>query len=46
MDEDGDLTMEDGRLEDFWEPRDGAVCGGVVDVWGQDRAELCEEAEN
>ena len=46
VDGDGDLMMEDGRLEDFWKPRDGAVCGGVVDVWGRDRAELCEEAEN
>ena len=46
VDRDGDLMMEDGRLEGFWEPRDGTVCGGVVDVWGRDRAELCEEAEN
>ena len=45
VDRDGDLTMEDGRLEGFWELRDGAVCGGVVDDWGRDRAELCEEAE-
>ena len=46
MDGDGDLTMEDGRLEGFWELQDGAVCGGVMDDWGRDRAELCEEAEN
>jgi len=31
VDEDGDLMMEDGRLEGFWELRDGVVCGGVVD---------------
>ena len=41
MDGDGDLTMEDGRLEGFWELRGG----GVVDDWGRDGAELCEEAE-
>jgi len=46
VDGDGDLTMEDGHLEGFWELQDSAVCGGVVDDWGQDRAELCEEAEN
>ena len=46
MDGDGDLTMEDGRLEGFWEPRDGTVCGGVVDVWGRDKVELCKEVEN
>ena len=45
MDGDGDLAIEDGRLEGFREFRDGAVCGGVIDDWGQDRAELCEEAE-
>ena len=44
MDRDGDLTIEDGRLG-FWELRDGAVCGGVVDDWGRDGAELCEEVE-
>jgi len=33
MDKDSDLTMEDGRLEGFWELWDGAVCGGVVDDW-------------
>ena len=44
MDGDGDLTIEDGRLG-FWELRDDAVCGGVVDDWGRDRAELCKEAE-
>jgi len=31
VDGDGDLTIKDGRLEDFWELQDGAVCGGVVD---------------
>jgi len=31
VDGDSDLTMEDGRLEGFWELRDGAVCSGVVD---------------
>jgi len=46
VDGDGDLTMEDGCLEGFWELWDSAVCGGVVDDWGQDGAELCEEAEN
>ena len=45
VDGDGDLTMEDGCLEGFWELRDGAVCGRVVDDWGRDEAELCEEAE-
>ena len=41
MDRDGDLTMEDGHLEGFWELRDGAVCGRVMDDWGRDGAELC-----
>ena len=45
MDGDGDLVMEDGCLEGFREFRDGAVCGGVVDDWEQDGAELCEKAE-
>jgi len=45
VDRDGDLIMEDGHLEGFWELWDGAVCGGVVDDWGQDGAELCKEAE-
>ena len=45
VDGDGDLMMEDGRLGGFWELQDGAVCGGVVDDWGRDGAELCEEAE-
>ena len=27
MDGDGDLTIEDGRLEGFWELRDSAVMG-------------------
>ena len=45
MDGDGDLTMEDGRLEGFRELRASAVCGGVVDDWGRDRAELCKKAE-
>jgi len=45
VDGDGDLVMEDGCLESFREFRDGAVCGGVVDDWEQDRAELCEKAE-
>jgi len=31
VDGDGDLMMEDGRLESFWELGDGAVCDGVVD---------------
>jgi len=43
---DGDLAMEDSRLEGFWELRDGVVCGGVVDDWGRDEVELCEEVEN
>ena len=34
VDGDGDLTMEDSRLEGFWELWDGVVCGGVVDDWG------------
>ena len=46
VDGDGDLTMEDGRLEGFWELQDGAVCGRVMDDWGWDRVELCEEEEN
>jgi len=45
VDGDGDLTMEDSRLEGFWELWNGTVCGRVVDGWGQDGAELCEEAE-
>jgi len=45
VDGDGDLMMEDGRLGGFWELQDGAVCGGVVDDWGRDGVELCEEAE-
>jgi len=45
VDGDGDLTMKDSRLEGFWKLRDGAVCDRVVDDWGQDGAELCEEAE-
>jgi len=45
VDGDGDLTMEDGCLEGFWELQDGTVCGGVVDDWGRDGVELCEEAE-
>ena len=40
VDGDGDLTMEDGRLEGFWELQDSAVCGRVVDNWGRDGAEL------
>ena len=46
VDGDGDLTMENGCLEGFWELWDSVVCGGVVDDWGRDGAELCEEAEN
>jgi len=46
VDGDGDLTMGDGRLEGFWELRDGTVCGGVVDDCERDGAELCEEAAN
>ena len=45
VDGDGNLTMEDGCLEGFWELQDGTVCSGVVDDWGQNGAELCEEAE-
>jgi len=45
VDRDGDLAMEDDCLEDFREFWDGAVCSGVVDDWGPDRAELCEEVE-
>jgi len=45
VDGNGDLTMEDGCLEGFRELQDGAVCGGVVDDWGQDRVELCKETE-
>ena len=45
MDKDGDLMIEDGRLEGFWELRNGVVCGGVVDDWERDGAELCKEAE-
>ena len=46
VDGDGDLTMENGCLEGFWELQDSTVCGGVVDDWGRDGAELCEEVEN
>jgi len=45
VDRDGDLAMEDSHLEGFREFWDSAVCSGVVDDWGQDGAELCEEAE-
>ena len=45
VDRDGDLAMENGRLEGFREFRDGAVCGRVVEDWGRDGAELCKEAE-
>ena len=45
MNRDGDLMMESGCLEGFWKLQDGAVCGRVVDDWGRDRAELCEEVE-
>ena len=45
VDKDGDLMIEDGRLEGFWELRNGVVCGGVVDDWERDGAELCKEAE-
>jgi len=45
VDGDGDLVIEDGHLEGFRELWDSAVCGGVVDDWGQDEAELCEEVE-
>jgi len=34
VDRDGDLVIEDGRLEGFREFWDGAVCGRVVDDWG------------
>jgi len=46
VDGDGDLAMEDGHLEGFWELWDGMVCSRVIDDWGRDGAELCEEAEN
>ena len=46
VDGDGDLAMEDSRLEGFWELRDSVVCGRVVDDWGRDGVELCEEVEN
>jgi len=45
VDKDGDLAMEDGRLESFRKLWNGMVCGGVIDDWGQDRAELCEETK-
>ena len=45
MDGDGNLTMEDGRLEGFWKLQNSMVCGRVVDDWGRDRAELCKEVE-
>jgi len=38
-------AMEDSRLEGFWELWDGVVYGGVIDNWGRDGAELCEEVE-
>ena len=31
VDRDGDLAMEDGRLEGFKELQDGVICGRVVD---------------
>jgi len=45
VDGDGDLAMENGHLESFWELQDGTVCGRVVDDWKRDRAELCKEVE-
>ena len=45
VDRDSDLVMENGRLEDFRELQDGAVCGRVVDDWGRDGTELCKKAE-
>jgi len=43
VDGDGDLAMEDDALGGFRELREGAVCDGAVDDWGQDGTEFCEE---
>ena len=45
MDGDGDLAMENGRLEGFRKFWNSAVCNRVMEDWGRDEAELCKEVE-
>jgi len=40
-----DLAIEGDVLGGFRELQEDAVCGGVMDDWERDKAELCEEAE-
>jgi len=40
VDGDSDLVIEDDDLGGFREFREGAVCGGFVDDWGQDRVNV------
>jgi len=42
---DSDLAIEDDDLGGFRESQEGTVFHGFVDDWGQNKAELCEEAE-
>ena len=45
VDGDGDLAMEDDDLGGFREFQESMVCGGFVDDWGRDEAELYEKTE-
>jgi len=45
VDGDGDLVTEDDNLGGLRELREGAVCDGFVDDWGQDGVEFCKEVE-
>ena len=45
VDGDGDLAMEDNDLGGFREFQESMVCGGFVDDWGRDGAELYEKTE-
>jgi len=38
-------VIEDDDLGGFRESQEGTVCGGFVDDWGRDKAELCEKVE-
>jgi len=45
VDRDGNLAIENDVLGGFRELQESAVCGRIVDNWGQDKMELCEKAE-
>jgi len=45
VDGNGNLATENDDLGGFREFQESAVCGGFVNDWGRDRAELCEEVE-